>query len=78
MTWVPISGEFTTAGGEIFITKGDFYSNAFSNFDSLGNGGTIGWQTGDQTYYYIDDVSVREVTIANAGKATRFAWAILF
>ncbi len=67
--WVPISGEFTALGGEIFITLGDFYSDLQSNFDSVGNGGKIWKQPYPNTYYYVDDVSVRELTIANAGKA---------
>ncbi len=68
INWIPISGEFTASGGEIFITIGDFYSS--SSYDSVGHGG-LRWTGGGNanTYYYIDDVYVRELTIANAGKA---------
>jgi hypothetical protein len=68
VNWTPISGQFTASGGEIFITIGNFYSGSY--YDSVGHGGLI-WTGGGHpgTYYYIDDVSVRELTIAVAGKA---------
>lgn len=67
--WLPISGEYLANGGEKFITIGDFYSDTLSHFTYVGNGGTLaGWQSEVNAYYYIDDVSVRELTIAVAGK----------
>lgn len=70
INWVPISGEYQASGGEKFITIGDFYSDTLSHFTYVGNGGTTaGWQTAVQTYYFVDDVYVRELTIAVAGKA---------
>ena len=70
VNWVPVSSEYTASGGEIFITIGDFYSDTLSKATYVGNGGTVaGWQSEVQSYYYVDDVYVRELTIANAGKA---------
>jgi hypothetical protein len=67
--WVSISGEYQANGGEKFITIGDFYSDTLSKATYVGNGGTTtGWQSEVQTYYYIDDVYVRELTIAVAGR----------
>jgi len=68
--WVPVSGEYTAMGGEKFITIGDFYSDTLSKATYVGDGGTTaGWQSEVQTYYYVDDVYVQELTIAVAGKA---------
>lgn len=53
--WTKISGAFTAAGGEIFMTIGNFYSDANTDTATVGNyflGGA---------YYYIDDVSVFEL-----------------
>jgi Secretion system C-terminal sorting domain len=67
VNWDPISGELVSSGGESFITIGNFYSNP-EYFDSVGHGGLIAMQPYPNSYYYIDDVYVRELTIANAGK----------
>jgi Secretion system C-terminal sorting domain len=67
VNWAPISGEFSAEGGESFITIGNFYSSP-EYFDSVGHGGLIWRQPYPSAYYYIDDVYVRMLTIANAGK----------
>jgi hypothetical protein len=68
--WVPISGEFQAAGGEKYITIGDFHKTIWSDYDSVGHGGFIyGENTEIQTAYFVDDVYVRELTIAVAGKS---------
>ena len=73
INWVPVSGEYTASGGETFITIGDFYSDTLSHFTYIGHGGTVAaWQTEVNSYYYIDDVYVRELTIADAGISTSF------
>ncbi len=67
--WIPISEEYIAKGGEKFITIGDFYSDTLSHFTYVGNGGTVaGWENEVNASYYVDDVYVRELTIANAGK----------
>jgi len=67
--WVPISGEYQAHGGEIFINIGDFYKPTLNHFDSVGHGGFIyGENTETQTGYYIEDVFVRKLAIAVAGK----------
>jgi hypothetical protein len=67
--WIPISGEFQAMGGEKFITIGDFHYTVLSDYDSVGHGGTVsGYQSEVQTGYFVDDVYVRELTIAVAGK----------
>lgn len=48
MNWILVSGEYIAAGGEKFMTIGNFFDNA--NTDTVGNG--------TSTYYYIDDISV--------------------
>jgi len=68
--WVSISGEFQASGGEIFITIGDFYKTTLGKMDSVGHGGFVSGENSEvQADYYVDDVYVRELTIANAGKA---------
>jgi len=52
-TWMLVSGTFTAAGGERFITIGNFHSPATTNEITV----TGGW-SGNGSYYYIDDVSV--------------------
>ena len=59
-SWVRISGEFIANGGEGFITIGNFYPD--SETDTLGNLGNFIW-----AYYYIDDVSVYEISDCIAG-----------
>ena len=68
--WVPISGEFQAKGGEKFITIGGFNPSLVSDFDSVGDGGIMqGENALFQSAYFIDDVYVVALTIANAGKA---------
>ncbi len=67
INWVPVSGEFTAVGGEQFITIGSF--DSVTPYTYVGNGG-LAWNTPNLSYYYIDDVSVREITLAKAGRDT--------
>ncbi len=50
--WTQITGTFTAAGGEQYITIGNFKTNANSGLTNVG-GGSI-----DDAYFYIDDISV--------------------
>jgi len=69
INWTPISGEFQANGGEKFMTIGTFHKLTRKDFDTAGPGGIkYGENSETQTYYYVDDVYVRELTIANAGK----------
>jgi gliding motility-associated-like protein len=52
--WTLISGCFTAAGGEQYITIGNFDLYANSTFVPVAGGGTL------HSYYYLDDVSVEE------------------
>lgn len=61
MNWVEISGIFTAIGGEQYITIGNFKNDASTNSSIVNN--TIY----ASSYYLIDDVSVVEITPANAG-----------
>ena len=52
--WTLISGIYTASGGESFITIGNFFNN--DSTDTINVGGVNG-----PSYYYIDDVFVREM-----------------
>lgn len=52
INWIKISGTFMAAGGEKYITIGNFNNDANSDTIKVG---LNGWNV---TYYYIDDVSV--------------------
>jgi hypothetical protein len=57
LNWVEIAGVYTAVGGENHITIGNFKNDA--NTDTLNtNYGTLG-----VAYYYIDDVSVEQITV---------------
>ena len=58
--WINISGEYTAQGGERYIIIGNFSPNNLTDTIQLAglNGGA--------GYYYIDDVSVFEITNGNA------------
>lgn len=51
LNWTSISGKFIAAGGEQYLTIGNFNSNDSTNWILLSNNSQI-------SYYYIDDVSV--------------------
>jgi hypothetical protein len=55
--WTQISGTYTAVGGERYIVIGNFYNN--SNTDTIGSG--------DDGYYYIDDISVIECDSISSG-----------
>ena len=65
VNWMKIEGSFTATGNESYITIGDFFP------DSVSGIGIIGSPPSWQSYYYIDDISVIDVsTPAFAGKDT--------
>jgi len=51
-TWMLVSGTFTAAGGEQYITIGNFHDDASTTVTMVGSTGSFG------AYYFIDDVSV--------------------
>ncbi|GEM_PF-263279 len=57
LNWMLISGEFIAQGGERFITIGNFKDDANTLFDTLQ--GAIY----NDSYYYLDDVSVTDCTV---------------
>lgn len=63
VNWTLISGSFTAAGGERFITIGNFLPDSLITIDSFPV-----WTYPD-AYYYIDDVFTEEMQVdtANAG-----------
>ncbi len=54
LNWMLVSGNFISAGGERFMTIGNFHLPANTNVQNLG--GT------SEAYYFIDDVSVVDCT----------------
>jgi Secretion system C-terminal sorting domain len=54
--WTLISAVFTAVGGEKYITIGNFINDSNSDSIYVGAGGSL--FSPDQSYYYIDDVSV--------------------
>ncbi|MEI6488788.1 MAG: T9SS type A sorting domain-containing protein [Bacteroidota bacterium] len=54
--WTKVSGNFIAAGGENYITIGNFINNANSDTTLVNTGGLYA------PYYYIDDVSVIDCT----------------
>jgi gliding motility-associated-like protein len=59
LNWMLVQGEFIALGGEQFITIGNFRTNANTPFISMPGGGLT-----NDSYYYIDDVSVIECEYA--------------
>jgi gliding motility-associated-like protein len=62
LNWMEVKGILVATGGERFMTIGNFYPGSMTQSipaDSL-----------FATYYYIDDVSVSEAPIANAGSVS--------
>ncbi|HLG36068.1 MAG TPA: gliding motility-associated C-terminal domain-containing protein [Bacteroidia bacterium] len=66
VNWKLISGHFTAAGGEKFLTIGNFYPDALTDTLRLIQSAI------SSVSYYIDDVSLVEMTydVANAGSDT--------
>jgi gliding motility-associated-like protein len=52
LNWTEVSGNYKASGGEEYISFGNFFNDASTNFD------TIHSLIGNQCIYYIDDVSV--------------------
>ena len=51
-TWMMISGSFTAAGGEQYVTIGNFHDDATTTVTQVGNIGSFG------AYYFVDDISI--------------------
>ena len=64
--WMEIKGIYIAAGGENYITIGNFFNDA--NTDTLFRGGP--YASDENIYFYIDDVSLVEYTTAYAGTDT--------
>jgi hypothetical protein len=58
--WTLIQGTFTAAGGESYLTIGNFYDDAHTPTQPVVGGNNAGY-----SYYYIDDVSVIDPSICN-------------
>lgn len=54
-TWMLVTGTFVAAGGEQYITIGNFNDDANTTVTQVGNVGSYG------AYYFVDDVSVTEL-----------------
>jgi len=68
VNWMKIQGSFVSTGIESYITIGNYFNNASSNIGVYG--GASSWAS----YYYIEDVSVIDVsTPAYAGNDTTIA-----
>ena len=56
--WVQVSYQYTAAGGEQYMTIGNFYDDANTNTQY------VGANTYSTVYYYVDDFIVEPVTVA--------------
>ena len=70
--WMLVSGSFIAAGGEKFMTLGNFHLQANTNAQSVAGG------TQPYAYYYIDDVSVIDCTNQGVEELTNSQEIILF
>lgn len=59
--WILVSGEYVSHGNERFITIGNFFDDANTPYDTIGNGAS------SAAYFYIDDVSIYQKATAEAG-----------
>ena len=62
LNWTCISGSYTAAGNEDYITIGNFKSDTATKTQSFGGCDNGGGGFG-RTYYYVDDVSVTDSTL---------------
>lgn len=67
LNWMLIFGSFTASGGERFMTIGNFYLPANTNFQAVVPSQNVGFFS----YYYIDDVSVEDCTAEGIKEATQ-------
>ncbi len=68
--WVQVLGTFVASGGETHIAVGNFKDNAST--PTVLNNGATGYAT-----YYVDDVSVRNVTAGAGCASTLVGWSDL-
>jgi hypothetical protein len=61
INWMSFAGNYTAAGGERFLIIGNF-NDGIDNPDTIRIGHYAGVSAHDRTYFYIDDVSLTEVT----------------
>jgi hypothetical protein len=67
LNWIKIEGSFIASGNEHFITIGNFFNKANTNYVAYAPWG----QNSDLSWYLVDDISVIESnTLANAGNDT--------
>jgi hypothetical protein len=62
--WTKIEGSFTAVGNEQFITIGNFDFDNQTDTQRVSPGNDPNWR---QSYYYIDDISLEEITPGDAG-----------
>ena len=62
--WMLVSGSFIAAGGEKFMTIGNFHDSINATFQSLP------WGQGDAAYYYFDDFSMVDCTNVGINERT--------
>ena len=61
INWMPFTGNFTAVGGERFLIIGNF-NDGINNPDTIRIGHHVGGNSRDGAYFYVDDVSLTEVT----------------
>jgi hypothetical protein len=61
INWMPFSGNYAAAGGERFLIIGNF-NDGINNPDTIRIGHHVGGNSRDGAYFYVDDVSLTEVT----------------
>ncbi|MBA3986722.1 MAG: T9SS type A sorting domain-containing protein [Flavobacteriales bacterium] len=58
--WVKLSYEYIAAGGEKYLTIGNFRDDSLSDTINTSDGGDVGNPDYLSAYYYIDDISITE------------------
>ncbi len=66
VNWIRIAGCFIAKGGEHYIVIGNFKDDTSSSIDSVGSQTGVGSWDAEEAYYYVDDISVREIIHASA------------
>lgn len=59
--WIPFAGNYTATGGERFLIIGNF-NDGINNPDTIRIGHHVGGNSRDGAYFYVDEVSLTEVT----------------
>jgi gliding motility-associated-like protein len=67
VNWTKVSGTFIAKGGEKYIVIGNFKDDAYSAVDSVGSRASNSMSDAMGAIYYLDDVSVRQISQAHTG-----------